>query len=65
MAGYGSGWIVEEIVNQFLNVSSYLPLSGSTCAQLPVELSHPMKVLINIKNDDNECFLGCHVMSDI
>ena len=65
MAGYGSGWIVEEVVNQFLNVSSYLPLSGSTCAKLPVELSHPMKVLINIKNDDNKCFLWCHVMSDI
>ena len=24
---YGSGWIVEEIYNQYLNISSYLPLS--------------------------------------
>ena len=28
---------------------------------MPVELNHPMKGLINIKNDDNKCFLWCHV----
>ena len=58
---HGSGWIVEEIISQFLNVSSYLPLSGSTYIKLPVELNHPMKGLINIKNNDNKCFLWCHV----
>ena len=26
----GSGWIVEEIYSQYLNLSSYLLLSGST-----------------------------------
>ena len=26
---HGSGWIVEEIISQYLNLSSYLPLSGS------------------------------------
>ena len=55
---HGSGWIVEEIISQFLNVSSYLPLSGSTYIKLPIELSHPMKGLINIKNSDNKCFCG-------
>ena len=57
----GSGWIVEEIISQFLNVSSYLPLSGSTYIKLPKELNHPMKGLINIQNNDNKCFLWCHV----
>ena len=57
----GSGWIVEEIISQFLNVSSYLPLSGSTYIKLPKELDHPMKGLINIKNNDNKCFLWCMV----
>ena len=28
---------------------------------MPVELRHPMKGLINIKNNDNKCFLWCHV----
>ena len=54
---HGSGWIVEEIVSQYLNLSSYLPLSGSTYIKLPKELKHPMKGLINIRNDDNKCFL--------
>ena len=58
---HGKGWIVEEIVSKYLNLSSYLPLSGSTYVKLPKELSHPMKGLINIQNDDNKCFLRCHV----
>ena len=28
---------------------------------MPKEFDHPMKGLINIKNDDNTCFLWCHV----
>ena len=58
---HGSGWILEELISQFLNLSSYLSLSGSTYVKLPVELRHPMKGLINIQNDDNKCFLWCHV----
>ena len=49
MDSNGSSWIVEEIINQYLNVRSYLPLSESTHIKLPVELQHPMKGLINIE----------------
>ena len=28
---------------------------------LPIELKHPRKGLINIKNKDQKCFLWCHV----
>ena len=28
---------------------------------LPVELKHPRKGLINIKNEYQKCFLQCHV----
>ena len=28
---------------------------------LPVELKSPRKVLLNIKNKDQKCFLWCHV----
>ena len=58
---HGSGWVVEEIISQYLNLSSYLPFSGSTYIKLLAELIHPMKGLTNIKNDDNKCFLWCHV----
>ena len=54
--------IVEEIIDQYLNVSSYLPLNGSTYIKLPVELQHPLKGLINIKNNkNNNPFMWCHV----
>ena len=46
----------DGLLKKFI-VSSYLPLSGSTYIKLPVELNHLMKGLINIKNDDNKCFL--------
>ena len=45
----------------YLNVSSYSPLIGSTYIELPNELLHPTKGLINIQNDDNKCFLRCHI----
>ena len=48
-------------MNQYLNISSYKPLSGCTYCKLPKELSHPMKGLINIQNNDKKCFLWCHV----
>ena len=52
----GSGWIVEIIESQYINISTYRPLSGSSYAQLPAELRSPKKGLINIKNNDQKCF---------
>ena len=56
-----SGWIVESIESQYINISTYRPLSGSSYMNLPVELKSPRKGLINIKNKDQKCFLWCHV----
>ena len=38
----------------------YEPLKGSSYIQLPSELRNSAKGLINLKNDDNECFRWCH-----
>ena len=59
----GSGWIIEFIESQYINISTYGPLSGSSYMVLPIELRSPRKGLINIKNKDEKCFYG--VMSDI
>ena len=48
----GSGWIVELIESQNINISTYRPLSGSSYIKLPAELKSPKKGLINIKNND-------------
>ena len=57
----GSGWVIERILNFYLNIVSYVPLKGRSYFPLPEELSNPMKGLINLQNDDNRCFLWCHV----
>ena len=57
----GYGWIIELIEFQYINISTYRPLSGSSYIDLPVELRSPRKGLINIKNKDKKCFLWCHV----
>ena len=33
-----SGWIVDLIESQYINVSTYRPLSGSSYVKLPVDL---------------------------
>ena len=57
----GSGWIVESIKSQYINILTYQPLSGSSYINLPAELRSPKKGLINVKNKDQKCFLWCHV----
>ena len=57
----GSGWIIELIESQYINISTYRPLSGSSYMDLTVELRSPRKRLINIKNKDKKKFLYCHV----
>ena len=56
----GSGWIVESIESQYINISTYRLLSGSSYINLLVELRSPEKGLINIKNNDKKCLLWCH-----
>ena len=57
----GSGWVIDLINSEYLNISTYAPLLGNNFIELPNELNHPKKGLINIRNDDNKCFLWCHV----
>ena len=57
----GSGWIIESIESQYINISTYRPLVGNSYIELPMELKHPRKGLINIRNNDQKCFLWCHV----
>ena len=56
-----SGWIIEAILSQYINISIYRPLVGSSYIDLPIEIKHSRKGLINIKNKDQKCFLWCHV----
>ena len=55
----GSGWTIKSVDSHYLNIVKYKPLKGSSYIQLPSELR--MKGLINMKNEDNECFRWCHI----
>ena len=45
----GSGWVVESINGEYVNISVYIPLIGSFFVELPNELKNPKKGLINVK----------------
>ena len=57
----GSGWTVQSVDNHYLNIAKYEPMKGSSYIQLPNELRNSGKGLINMKNEDNECFRWCHI----
>ena len=57
----GSGWIVEKIHSQNIKISIFRPLSGSSYIKLHAKLKSLKKGLINIKNDNQKCFLWCHI----
>ena len=57
----GSGWFVELIESQYINISTYRSSSGISYVKLPAELRTSKKGLINIKNNDQKCFLWCHI----
>ena len=57
----GSGWTIQSVDNHYLNIVKYKPLKGSSYIQLPSELRNSAKGLINMKNEDNECFRWCHI----
>jgi len=50
----GSSWVVDEILEAFINVARYNPLRGGTYMPLPDKLKSK-KAIINVKNKDNMC----------
>ena len=57
----GSGWTIQSVDGHFINVVKYRPLKGSSYIPLPKKLQNSAKGLINLKNEDNECFRWCHI----
>ena len=46
--GKGSGWIIYSVIDLTNSISKYNLLAGSSYINLPKELNHPRKGLINI-----------------
>ena len=57
----GSGWTIGSVDGHYINLVKYNPLQGSSYIPLPSKLRNSAKGLINMKNNDNECFRWCHI----
>ena len=57
----GSGWSIQSVDNHYINIVKYEPMKGNSYIKLPQELRNSAKGLINMKNEDNECFRWCHI----
>eukprot|EP00116_Pleurobrachia_bachei_P000927 sb/3461189/ len=55
---FGSGWIFDSHQCSNLEIAKYSPLSASGFVRLPKKL-RDMKSLLNIRSNDNRCFLYC------
>ena len=51
----GSGWVLEENNALALEMAEYTAIGGSSYLELPRDIFHT-KAVINIKNEDQECF---------
>src|ERR1043165_3034274 len=51
----GSNWRFRAVVKLDINTDKYKPIKGSSYIPLPAELASK-KAIINLKNDDCECF---------
>ena len=57
----GSSWTTDGVLEHYFNLVNCKPLEGKSYIPLPKELQNTLKGLINLKNEDNECFRWCHI----
>ena len=50
----GYGWVLDTILEAFINVAQYQPLRGGSYMTLPTKLKNK-KAILNIQNRDNQC----------
>lgn len=57
----GSGWTISSIEKHHINTVICNAMKGSSFIKLPKELQNSAEGLINLKNEDDECFRWCHI----
>ena len=53
-----TGWHFHSVICLELHTAEWVPLRGSSYIELPKELKNK-NAIINMKNEDNKCFLWC------
>ena len=59
----GSGWVIESIDAEYVNISIFSPLSGSTFIELPPGLKTQWRVWLiwKKKKKKKKSSLSCHI----
>ena len=55
----GSGWALDNVSYQITKIYKNKNLTGSCYVKTPEEIDNKRNGLVNIKNEDNECFKWC------
>ena len=55
----GSGWSVYKLLEFRLKIAKHVPIKGSSYLELPEKYRNPKFRLINMKNQDEQCFKWC------
>ena len=50
----GSGWVIDKILEAYINVAKYQPMQGGSYMPPPKKLQNK-KAIINVQNRDNQC----------
>ena len=53
-----SNWVFQRIIRLEIHFANWKPIRGATFIPLPAKLKNK-KAVINIKNEDNQCFKWC------
>ena len=56
----GSNWVFQRVNQLEIHFANWKPISGSTFIPLPAKIKNK-KAVINLKNEDNQCFKWCVV----
>ena len=54
----GTQWFFHSVISLELHTAEWVPIGGSSYIELPEYLKNK-KAIINMKNEDNKCFLWC------
>ena len=54
----GSNWVFDEVVQLEIHFANWVPIKGSSYVPLPEKIV-AKKAVINLKNEDEECFKWC------
>ena len=56
----GSNWVFQRVGQLEIHFANWKPISGSSFIPLPAKIKNK-KAVINLKNEDNQCFKWCVV----